>query len=82
MRGEFYQGGPGARLFSIKMARFYELLTEQVKANWALIYKRLKGEKWQVPEKDKRGIKVEPRIESLEEIDKLTRKPGRGAWHE
>jgi len=55
------------------MANFVELLSEQGKENWAQIYKQLTGKKWTPPMKDKRGIRCETKLESLEEIGKLMR---------
>ena len=56
--------------------------TESGKANWAVLYKKYKHKKWVPPEKDKRGIRLEAKLEDVEEIGRIMRKPGRGAWHE
>jgi len=59
------------------MATFVDLLSEKGKANWAELYKRVKGKKWVPPAKDKRAIECETKIEDLAEIDKLMQqKPG------
>ena len=52
---------------------FLEALSESGKANWPVIYKKLTGKKWVTPERDKRGIQCEAKLESLEEIDKQMR---------
>jgi hypothetical protein len=52
---------------------FVDSLSEKGRANWPEIYQRLTGKKWENPTKDKRGIKCETKLESLEEIDKLMR---------
>jgi len=64
------------------MARFTDLLSEKSKENWPEIYWQLTGKKWIPPKKDKRGICLEARLEDVEEIGRMMRKPGRGAWHE
>jgi hypothetical protein len=53
------------------MAAFVDSLSEQGKQNWAEIYKEFTGKKWENPTKDKRGIKCETKIESLEEISRF-----------
>jgi len=59
------------------MTAFTDLLSEKGKENWALLYKKLTGKKWIPPKRSDRAIKCEPKLESLEEIDKLMRKvPG------
>ena len=57
---------------------FLEALSESGKANWAEIYKKLTGKKWVPPERDKRGIQCETKIEGLEEIDKIMRQKPSG----
>ena len=57
---------------------FLEALSESGKANWAEIYKQLTGKKWVPPERDKRGIQCEAKLESLEEIDKIMRQKPHG----
>jgi len=47
-------------------------LSEKSRETWPEIYKKLTGRKWVSPKKDQ-PIKCEPKIESLEEIDKLMR---------
>lgn len=64
------------------MANFVKLLTEESRLNWPEIYKKFTGKEWENPTKEERGIKCETKIEDLQEIDRLMRKPGRGAWHE
>lgn len=64
------------------MAKFYESLSDRSKLTWPEIYKKLTGKEWEETTKDKRGIRNEPKLEGIEEIDKLMRQPGRGAWHE
>ena len=62
----------------IEMATFTDLLSEKSRTSWPLIYKQLTGKKWKPPEKDKRGITCETKIEDLQEIDKIMRqKPER-----
>jgi len=60
------------------MAKLWELLSERGKANWAELYKQLTGRKWEEPSSDKRAIQCEPKLESLEEIDKLMRQKPHG----
>jgi hypothetical protein len=63
------------------MAEFWKLLCERGKANWKLLCEQF-GMEPELPQKDERDIHLEPKLESLEEIDKLMRQPSRGAWHE
>ena len=59
------------------MATFVESLSESGKVMWAELYKQFMGKKWENPTKGERAIKCEPKLENLEEIDKLMRqKPG------
>ncbi|MCJ7669542.1 MAG: hypothetical protein MUO61_03375 [Dehalococcoidia bacterium] len=59
------------------MARFWELLSKSSKENWPEIYQRLTGKKWAPPERDRRAIHCETKLESLEEIDKTMKEvPG------
>jgi len=62
------------------MANFVDSLSESGKRNWSKLYKRFKHRDWKPEEKDKRGIRLEARLEGVEEIGRLMRKPGRGAW--
>lgn len=64
------------------MANFVDSLSKQGKVNWLKLYKKFKRREWKPEEKDKRGISLEPKLEDLEEIGRLMRKPSRGAWHE
>ena len=62
----------------IEMATFTDLLSEKSRTSWPLIYKQLTGKKWVPPEKDKRGIQCETKIEDISEISKIMRqKPER-----
>ena len=63
------------------MATFWEAVSERTKPNWEKLWREVKGKKWEIPTKD-RGITCETKIEGLEEINRLMRKPSRGAWHE
>jgi len=52
---------------------FIDSLNEQSRKRWPRIYKAIKKRVWKPPEKDKRGIQCETKIESIEEIDKFMR---------
>jgi len=71
------------------MATFWESLSEASKAKWAGteecdgkekvvgIFEKFTGKKWENPTKDERGIKCEPQIEDISEIEKIMKKkPG------
>jgi hypothetical protein len=53
------------------MARFTDSLSEKSKESWPEIYQRLTGRKWCAPEKDKRAIHLEVKIEDTAEIAKI-----------
>ena len=55
------------------MPRFVDLLSESSRPKWAELYKQFKGREWEKPSSDERAISCEPKLESLEEIDKLMR---------
>jgi len=71
---------PGSPFF-IEM-NFVKALSEKSKEDWDTLYKKYKHKEWRPPEEDKRGIRLEAKIEDVEEIGRIMRKPGRGAWHE
>jgi len=57
--------------------KFWESLSEQSKPKWAELWKDKMGQDWVPPERDKRAIKCETKLEDTTEIDKLMReKPG------
>jgi len=57
-------------------------LSIKEKRKLARYYRKRFGHFFIPPGSKKRSIKVEPKLESLEEIDRLMKKPSRGAWHE
>ena len=59
------------------MSKLWDYLSKENKEKLALLYEYLSGVKFIPPERGDRAIQCEPKIESLEEIDKLMRqKPG------
>jgi hypothetical protein len=60
------------------MAKLWELLSERGKANWAELYEQFMGIPWEKASSDDRAIHCEPKLESLEEIDKLMRQKPSG----
>ena len=61
------------------MAELWKLLSERGRVNWFLLCQQHDV----VPsEEDQRVIRIETKLEDIQEIDKLMREPGRGAWHE
>ena len=63
------------------MGRFCDLLSDEGRVNWWRLCKEFGVNPDQV-EKDERRIHLQGKLESLEQIDRLMRKSGRGAWHE
>jgi hypothetical protein len=63
------------------MAKFCKLLSDKGRVNWWRLCKEFDVNP-ELPQKEERRIHLEGKLESLEEIDRLMRKPGRGAWHE
>jgi hypothetical protein len=61
------------------MANFCKLLSDKGRVNWWTLCKKFGVEP---VEKQEPAVYVEPHVEELEEIDRLMREPGRGAWHE
>lgn len=59
------------------MARFWDLVTPEGKARLAAWYEEQFGKELDMtaPDQDKRDIRCEPKLESIEEIDKLIRQP-------
>ena len=63
------------------MATLWHCLSKENQRKLARFYEQQFGRKLTPPSRDKRAIHLEAKLESLEEIDRLMRKPGRGAWH-
>jgi len=52
---------------------FVESLSEESKENWPEIYQHFTGKKWRPLRKDKRGIRLEAKLEDVEEIGRIMR---------
>jgi len=57
-------------------------LSIQSKRNLARYCRKELGIFFKPPGSKKQAIEVQGKLESLEEIDRIMRKPSRGAWHE
>lgn len=64
------------------MATFWQILSIENRNKLADFYEEKFGKAFFPPERHEKPVQVQGKLESLKEIDKLMRKPGRGAWHE
>jgi len=64
------------------MANLWQILSPENRNKLAKFYEEEFGQPFLAPGRHDRDIKLDTKLESLEEIDKIMRKPGRGAWHE
>lgn len=62
------------------MATLWQILKPEDKLKLATLYRALAGFEFAPPGTEARVVKCEPKLESLPEIDKIMRKPGRGVW--
>lgn len=64
------------------MATFWQILSVENKNKLADFYEEEFGKAFLPPGRHEKDIELKGKLESLEEIDRLMKKPGRGAWHE
>jgi len=64
------------------MAKLWQILSPENRNKLAQFYEEKYGKPFLPPGRHDRDIELDTKLESPEEIDKLMRKPGRGAWHE
>jgi len=50
---------------------FVDCLSKQSKENWPVVYEHFTGKKWRPLRKDKRGIRLEAKLEDVEEIGRI-----------
>ena len=64
------------------MANLWQILSPENRDKLAKFYEEKYGKPFLPPGRHDRDIELDTKLEDIEEIDKLMRKPGRGAWHE
>ena len=63
------------------MTTLWQILKPEDKLKLARLYQELAGFEFVPPDHPDQAVCSEGKLESLEEIDRIMRKPGRGAWH-
>ena len=64
------------------MAALWQILSLENRDKLAEFYEREFGKPFLPPgREDERRVRIKGKLETLEEIDRLMRKPGKGAWH-
>jgi len=55
------------------MPKIWECLSEESRPLWPALYEYFTEKEWDTPEKGKRAIQLEPKLESTEEISRQMR---------